>query len=246
MAKNLTLAGSITGVTNATINDGGIAGNGLHLKNEGWLYLYNTDNSTKYSVNASSAGRLDFYNRTTSAYANIRVANVSGTTGTFTDTIQATTAKLTNLTDNYIPYHISDGSGLANSVIQQVSSNIGIGITPTQKLHVSGNILASGEVTAYSDKRLKSDVKPLSTAIDKISKLNPVEYIKDDKKSIGFIAQELREIYPEFVLGVETENSYLSVNYSQIVAVLTKSIQEQQAMINELQKEVKELRNKII
>jgi len=44
-------------------------------------------------------------------------------------TIQATTAKLTNLTDGYLPYHISDTSGLGNSPIYTDGTNVGIGIT---------------------------------------------------------------------------------------------------------------------
>lgn len=129
--------------------------------------------------------------------------------------------------------YVGASGSLDNGFIVQGDTGIGI-TTPTEKLHVNGNILASGEVTAYSDRRLKSDIKPLSTAIDKITKLNPVEYTKDDKTSIGFIAQELKEVYPEFVKGEETEDTYLSVNYAQMVAILTKGMQEQQAMIDEL------------
>ena len=43
---------------------------------------------------------------------------------TFASTIQATTAKLTNLTDGYIPYHINDASGLVNSSLEVISNNI--------------------------------------------------------------------------------------------------------------------------
>lgn len=53
-------------------------------------------------------------------------------------------------------------------------------------------------------------------------KINPVRYIKDDKPSIGVIAQELQELYPELV----TDSEYLSVNYAQLTAVIIKAIQE--------------------
>jgi hypothetical protein len=60
-------------------------------------------------------------------------------------TIQATTAKLTNLTDGYIPYHISDASGLGNSNIFYNGTNVGIGTaTPSQKLDIVGNAMVSG------------------------------------------------------------------------------------------------------
>ena len=71
------------------------------------------------------------------------------TTITASSTIQATTAKLTNLTDGYLPYHVSDTSGLANSPIYTDGTNVGIGTTsPSQKLDVIGNINIDGS-SAY-------------------------------------------------------------------------------------------------
>jgi hypothetical protein len=52
---------------------------------------------------------------------------LNGTSATFTSTIQATTAKLTNLTDGYLPYHISDASGLGNSPIYTAAGYVRIG-----------------------------------------------------------------------------------------------------------------------
>ena len=77
-------------------------------------------------------------------------------TATFASTIQATTAKLTNLTDGYLPYHISDASGLGNSPVYTDGSNVGIGSTTTlvDNLHLSTN-------TVYSQFRLSgTDVVP--------------------------------------------------------------------------------------
>jgi hypothetical protein len=66
--------------------------------------------------------------------------DVSGT-GRFTSTLTATTAKLTNLTNGYIPYHVSDASGLANSVIFTDGTNVGIGYTApgSYRLKVNGS-----------------------------------------------------------------------------------------------------------
>ena len=64
-------------------------------------------------------GEFRFWN------ANGKALGISNTgAATFASTIQATTAKLTNLTDGYIPYHISDASGLGNSSLEVVSNNI--------------------------------------------------------------------------------------------------------------------------
>ena len=74
-----------------------------------------------------------------------------------------------------------------------------------------GTLTATGEVTAYSDIRLKTDIQPLENR----GYIKPVTYKKDGKDSIGFIAQEVRELYPELVIEDNTEDKYLSVNYAQ-------------------------------
>lgn len=93
-------------------------------------------------------------------------------------------------------------------------------------------LTATGEVTAYSDIRLKTDIQPLENR----GYIKPVTYKKDGKDSIGFIAQEVRELYPELVIEDNTEDKYLSVNYAQYVAVL-------QAQIIDLKREIDELKN---
>jgi hypothetical protein len=105
---------------------------------------------------------------------------------------------------------------------------------------VVGNILASGTITP-SDMRLKSNIKPIAPALGNLLKLNPVSYTKkfslskDEKGSIdemGFIAQELQKIYPEIVMEGKDEFKTLAVNYTSLIPVLVKSIQEQQVQIN--------------
>ena len=89
----------------------------------------------------------------------------------------------------------------------------------------------------------------MSKAIDKVMALNPVSYNK--KKSIsdseyviqenGFIAQELQKVMPKLVKVGTDKDKTLSVNYSGIIPVLTKAIQEQQKEIEELKQLVKKL-----
>lgn len=100
---------------------------------------------------------------------------------------------------------------------------------------VQGSFLASGEITAYSDARLKSCIKPLQNR----GFITPVSYIKDGKESIGFIAQDMIELYPELVSKGSSKEHYLSVNYAQYTAVL-------QAQIIELHKEIDDLKRKFI
>lgn len=97
------------------------------------------------------------------------------------------------------------------------AGNVGIGTTsPSSKLSVNGVITSSDDVTAFSDVRLKSDIQDLEFR----GELHPKSYIKDGRRCIGFLAQEVRGLYPELVHGEEKEDEYLSLNYGAITAVL--------------------------
>lgn len=100
---------------------------------------------------------------------------------------------------------------------------------------MDGSLEASGELSCWSDARLKSCIKPLRNR----GFITPVSYIKDGKESIGFIAQDMIELYPELVSKGSTKEHYLSVNYAQYTAVL-------QAQIIELHKEIDDLKRKFI
>ena len=137
-------------------------------------------------------------------------------------------------TDSAVTYY--------NFILQEYGGNVGIGTkSPSQKLHVSGNILATGEVTAYSDERLKSNIEPLVYR----GRLNPKSYIKDNKQSIGFIAQDVQELYPELVMETGGDNNYLSLNYGNITAVLSAQINNVEDEITALKERVKELENRL-
>lgn len=110
--------------------------------------------------------------------------------------------------------------------------------TCSGNITVGGNLVANGEITAYSDRRLKTDIQSLNNR----GLLNPVTYIKDGKKQIGFIAQEVQEAYAELVS--EDVNGYLSLNYQQLTAVLSSQINNLYSLIDELKLEISRLKNK--
>ncbi len=101
-----------------------------------------------------------------------------------------------------------------------------------------------------SDKRLKKNIQPISNALESITRLNLYSY--EYNKSVsgtflpsgthyGFMAQELKEVYPTFVQM--NTNGYYSVNYQEMIPVLTKGMQEQQQQIEDLKKEVADLKS---
>ena len=106
--------------------------------------------------------------------------------------------------------------------------------TPSYKLDVAGTIRATGDVIAYSDVRVKENIKTIDNSLEKVSKLRGVEFNKigDNKKSIGVIAQEIEKVIPEVVK--EDDKGMKSVAYGNISGLLIEAIKELKAEIEEL------------
>jgi hypothetical protein len=102
----------------------------------------------------------------------------------------------------------------------------------------SGGIDVTGDVNSTSDIKLKTNIKTLTNSLDKVLQMRGVEFDRIDiegKHQIGFIAQELEEIYPDLV----SENQGTkSVAYGNITALLVEAIKEQQEQINILKQEI--------
>ena len=120
------------------------------------------------------------------------------------------------------------------------SGNVGIGTTnPTQKLHVIGNILASGSITG-SDIKLKTNIQTITNALDKVLQLRGVEFDRIDmngEHQIGVIAQEVEKIIPEVVYPKSPSPDYeiKSVAYGNLVSVLIEAIKELTQRVIELE-----------
>jgi hypothetical protein len=127
-----------------------------------------------------------------------------------------------------------ENGGGARLVIDN-SGNVGIADTsPSYKLDVDGTIRATGDVIAYSDIRVKENIKTIDNALEKVNKLRGVEFNKigSEEKSIGVIAQEIEKVLPEVVK--EDDKGMKSVAYGNIVGVLIEAIKDQQKQIDEL------------
>jgi len=100
-------------------------------------------------------------------------------------------------------------------------------------LDSSGNLTATGNVTAYSDERLKTNIHTVDDALNIVCDMRGVFFEKDGQPSVGVIAQEMQKTLPEVV---HNDGEYLSVAYGNIVGVLIEAIKE-------LKSEIEELRN---
>lgn len=116
--------------------------------------------------------------------------------------------------------------------------DVGIGTSsPSQKLEVGGSILASGNVTAYSDIRVKDNVESIEGAIGKLNQIRGVTYTRTDlddkqRKYAGVIAQEIEQVLPEAVFD---NGKVKAVDYNATIALLIEAVKEQQKRIDKLE-----------
>lgn len=97
-----------------------------------------------------------------------------------------------------------------------------------------GNLIASGNVAAYSDRKHKTDIRPVENALALVERLRGVRYtdVRTDAKRLGVIAQEIQEVLPE-VVGEGPDG--LHVDYGNIVGALIPAIQELAARVRVLE-----------
>lgn len=94
---------------------------------------------------------------------------------------------------------------------------------------IAGEIECRGNVKAYyaSDIRLKSNIKKIDGALDKIDKISGYTFDMDGKREAGIIAQEIKEVLPEVVGEFKKDGEvYLNVDYPKIIALLIEAIKE--------------------
>ncbi len=129
-----------------------------------------------------------------------------------------------------------------------------------QSNHISGddNVLIAyldGDIvnknnsyTQYSDQRLKENIVDATSKLDEIKQIRVrnFNFIGEDLKQIGVVAQELEPIFPGLVKEREVpghEDPIKTVKYSVLVPILIKSMQEQQTIIDDLKSRLETLEN---
>jgi len=140
---------------------------------------------------------------------------------------------------------------------QRASSAFYVWIDGSEKmtLNSSGNLYVTGSYS-NSDRALKENISPLPTQLEKVKQLNPVSFDWVERaedgstqSSIGFVAQEVEELYPNLVTKPEEDTDaeqgsrtkYKTLNYPVMVSILTKAIQEQQTIIDDLKSRIETL-----
>lgn len=153
--------------------------------------------------------------------------------------------------------------GLHNIGVYGYAGNPGLSFTAAG--YFEGDVYAGG-LYVFSDRKLKTDIKPMENSLAQIMKLKPSYYSfkKDNYKDmglsngrqLGLIADEVKQVFPELVKeAVHTakydkdtrkklspEVKFEAVNYGGLIPVLVSSVQEQQKQIEDQQKQIDDLK----
>ena len=106
-----------------------------------------------------------------------------------------------------------------------------------------GGIVSQGDITALSDRRLKTNLAPISDALARVKSLSGYTYTRADTgaEQTGLVAQELLAVLPQAVGGGPTEenpDAMYAVAYGNVVGLLVEAIKEQQVQIDDLKSRV--------
>ena len=101
----------------------------------------------------------------------------------------------------------------------------------TFDMSAAGKATFNNDVVAFSDERLKTEIKTIENGLDKVLKMRGVTFKRDGIPGTGVIAQEVQDILPE---AVSSSQEYLAVAYGNMVGVLIEAIKDLQIQIDEL------------
>lgn len=193
----------------------------------GWVYYLNSANYTSWAIarGGDTVDGLIYFRTNLGAYLG---SLSSGRLQAYNDNNQSA----------FMSFHRSGQYAVNFGLDQDNVMRIGGWSAAANRwqLDMSGNMTVAGDVTAYSDARVKENIVTVENALDKVLNLRGVYYNRTDsddkRRKVGVIAQEIMEVIPE-VVAQDNEGMY-NVSYGNIVGVLIEAIKEQQKQIDEL------------
>jgi carbonic anhydrase/acetyltransferase-like protein (isoleucine patch superfamily) len=255
-----TMRGNLTGNDNTALGRSALYTNTAGSENAavGRWALYTSEASFNTAVGFYALQTTTTGNGNTAVGHRTGLGNATGTNNTFIGiNANASANALTNATAIGANAVVGQSNTM---VLGDNAVRVGLGTsTPTEKLHVVGNGLFSGTVSAScgvlvcSDERYKKDIQPIQNSLSKLLQVRPVTYnwktaeFKEknfnDKLQIGVIAQDLEKIYPELV--ATDAQGYKTVDYSKFTPLLIDALQTQAAEMQALRAELEELKKLI-
>jgi hypothetical protein len=131
--------------------------------------------------------------------------------------------------------YIDLNSGIGNLYIRD-------GSTTRYTFNDNGSFTATGNITAYSDRRVKDRFEPITSALSKVQQLHGQTYVRtdmddDNRRYAGLIAQDVEAVLPEAVTEIE---DHLALDYSGTIALLVEAIKELKTEVNDLKAQLEE------
>jgi len=222
------------------------AGTNVAIASNGTISATDTNTNTTYSAGTGMSLSGTTFNCTIDAPSEVGLGNLSSSgnalSGTFTATsnvigdgfihrVSGTDVGLVTSSGNnlYFQNQVNDGDILirgkdGSSYITAVSFD----------MSAAGAATFNSNITAYSDERLKTNIKTIDNALDKVSQMRGVTFDRDGVANSGVIAQEFEKIAPELVKTADDEMGTKSVAYANTVGYLIEAIKELKAEVEEL------------
>lgn len=171
-------------------------------------------------------------NATTKTYVDTADAlklNLSG--GTMTGILNINSANSVNYLNWYNGASLNAGWGANSSYPLFITNSTGSNCVYAD---LYGNVTAAGNVTAYSDAKLKENVETIREALSLVKRMRGVFYDRIDsgEHGVGVIAQEMQEVLPQVVVP---NDGTLSVAYGNLVGVLIEAVKELSAKVEALE-----------
>ena len=215
--------GDTTAKVFRTVNNGG--GNWANAQYDAWAHIWTRSGTERMRIDSS--GNLLVGTTSSNGKLTVNSASSAGLFSAITSTSQLTTV----------------GLGIQKADNNSTTSNWFVAFTINAGATGSGIITANGASAAafgsFSDSRLKENIVDLPSQLSNIMALRPVEfdYIESmgGGHQIGFIAQEVKEIYPDLV-SADQNGMFTLTDMNKNDARLIKAIQELKA-INDTQAE---------
>lgn len=202
-----------------------------------------TGTAMQINANALTTGNALSIASTGTGITTGSLLNVSGTVAATTVTNGLFSVRNTAASTTGTVATVQANSTAGSGITVLANGFVGIGTaTPTVALDIVGDAKVSGTFSYPSDIRLKTKVETLTGVLSKLALMRGVTYeFKDQTKyakgpQVGVIAQELQKVFPELVK--EGSDGFLSVNYTQLSAVLIQAVKEQQARIDKLEEQM--------
>jgi len=217
--------GTVTGVTATTpiVSSGGTAPVITHATSGATAGTYNnvTVNTFGHVTAGSNVSYLPLAGGTLTGNVTFRQLFASPTATLSGDIITLSTGAINN-SGGSLTIYTTTGTPLK----LMVNGGVTVGVT----IATTGDLTCTGNITAYSDIGLKTDLKVIPDALNKVKQLTGYTYLRTDSNQYqtGLVAQDVQKVLPEAVL----EGEYLSLAYGNMVGLLVEAIKEQQTIID--------------